>query len=43
MKIPVGRLGTPADVADTAVFFASDESRFLLGTDIIVDGGMINV
>ncbi|MCC8423136.1 SDR family oxidoreductase [Photorhabdus thracensis] len=30
-------------MADTAVFLASDESRFLLGTDIIVDGGMINV
>lgn len=41
--IPVGRLGTPADVTDAAVFLASDESRFLLGTDIIVDGGMINV
>ncbi|MEK9498288.1 SDR family oxidoreductase [Photorhabdus sp. P32] len=41
--IPAGHLGTPADVADVAVFLASDESKFLLGTDIIIDGGMVNI
>ena len=29
-----------ADVADAALFFASDESAFVTGTDLLVDGGM---
>jgi len=32
-------LGQPADVANAAVFLASDESSFILGTGIIIDGG----
>ncbi len=36
---PVGRIGSPADVADVAVWLASDESRFVTGQNITVDGG----
>ena len=36
---PVGRIGQPQDVADVAVFLASDESRFVTGAALQVDGG----
>ena len=38
-KIMPGRMGQPEEVAATAVFLASDESSFITGTDIKVDGG----
>jgi 3-oxoacyl-[acyl-carrier protein] reductase len=38
---PVGRRGTPLDVAGIAVFFASDEAGFITGTDVPVDGGRL--
>jgi NAD(P)-dependent dehydrogenase (short-subunit alcohol dehydrogenase family) len=38
-RTPMGSLGTPEDVANTAYFLASDESAFLTGTSIPVDGG----
>jgi NAD(P)-dependent dehydrogenase (short-subunit alcohol dehydrogenase family) len=37
---PMGRVGMPVDIAWTAVFLASDESRFLTGQNIVVDGGL---
>jgi NAD(P)-dependent dehydrogenase (short-subunit alcohol dehydrogenase family) len=37
--IPVGRIGTPEDVAALALFLASDESSFLSGTALPLDGG----
>lgn len=37
---PLGRRGVPEDVAETAVFLASDKSSFITGTDIVVDGGL---
>ena len=37
--IPLGRLCTPADIAQAAVFLASDEASFLTGTCLDVDGG----
>ena len=37
--IPLGRLGTPLDVANTALFLASDDASYITGTTIIVDGG----
>jgi 3alpha(or 20beta)-hydroxysteroid dehydrogenase len=37
---PLGRRGLPADVAPAAVFLASDESAFMTGTDLLIDGGM---
>jgi NAD(P)-dependent dehydrogenase (short-subunit alcohol dehydrogenase family) len=35
-----GELGRPEDVAAAALFLASDESRFVLGTGLFVDGGV---
>jgi 2-keto-3-deoxy-L-fuconate dehydrogenase len=37
---PLGRLGTPAEVAALAVFLASDESSYITGQPYLVDGGM---
>ncbi len=39
-QIPVGRFGEPDEVADIAVYFASDESRYTVGSELIIDGGM---
>ena len=39
-KIPLGRLGTPLDVAETACFLASDAAQFITGATINVNGGM---
>jgi NAD(P)-dependent dehydrogenase (short-subunit alcohol dehydrogenase family) len=39
-KTLLGRLGRPEEVANVALFLASDESSFVTGTDIKVDGGM---
>ena len=38
-SIPLGRLGTPEDIANAALFLASDESAYITGTTIVVDGG----
>ena len=38
--IPLGRFGTPEEIARIAVFFASDDSSFVLGAELIADGGM---
>ena len=35
----VNRLGQPADIAGAALFLASDESGFMTGADLVVDGG----
>lgn len=39
-RMPIGRLGTPADVANAAVFLASDEASFITGDMLFVDGGI---
>lgn len=41
--VPLGRLGTPWELAQAAVFLASDESRFVVGTELLVDGGVGNL
>lgn len=37
---PIGRLGQPRDIANMALFLASDESDFITGAEMVVDGGM---
>ena len=39
-RIPAGRIGTAEDVAYGALFLASDESSFITGSDLLIDGGM---
>jgi len=39
-QIPIGRFGTPQEIAKIAVFFASEDSGFVLGAELIADGGM---
>ncbi|QRR01360.1 SDR family oxidoreductase [Dyadobacter sandarakinus] len=41
--IPVGRQGLPSDIGKAAVFLASDDSAFIVGTEILSDGGMTNL
>ncbi|MBN1553634.1 MAG: glucose 1-dehydrogenase [Phycisphaerae bacterium] len=38
-NIPVGRIGSPADIAGAVVFLASDEAKFIVGQTLVVDGG----
>jgi glucose 1-dehydrogenase len=40
-NIPLQRLGEPSDVASVALFLASDESSYITGTTIFVDGGLL--
>ena len=39
--IPLGRIGQPRDIANAALFLASDESAFMTGAEMIVDGGFM--
>ncbi|QUS41934.1 glucose 1-dehydrogenase [Tardiphaga alba] len=40
-RLPLGRIGTPADVASAALFLASGESSFMTGAEVVVDGGTL--
>lgn len=39
-QVPLGRIGQPSDVANAALYLISDESRFVTGSEIKVDGGI---
>ena len=39
-KTPMGRFGTPEEIAKAALFFASDDSAYVTGAELAVDGGM---
>lgn len=41
--IPLGRVGTPDEIAKAVVFLASDESSFIGGIELFVDGGMTQI
>lgn len=42
-SVPLGRFGTPEEIANAVVYLASDESRWTVGSEIVVDGGrMLN-
>jgi NAD(P)-dependent dehydrogenase (short-subunit alcohol dehydrogenase family) len=38
-SIPLGRLGTPDEVAEAVAFLASADSSYITGTEMFVDGG----
>ena len=40
-NIPLGRLGTPEDVAGLAAFLASDEAAYITGSTYVIDGGLL--
>lgn len=41
-QIPLGRMGTAWDIANAALFLASDEASYITGVELIVDGGVVN-
>ncbi|WP_336336564.1 SDR family NAD(P)-dependent oxidoreductase [Haloarcula brevis] len=41
-QYPLGRFGTPGEVADTTLFLASERSSFITGENLVLDGGLTN-
>ena len=39
-QVPIGRLGQPEEVADMILYLGSDESRFVTGSEFVIDGGL---
>jgi len=42
-QVPMGRFGAPEEIARIATFFASEDSSFVIGAELIADGGMITL
>jgi NAD(P)-dependent dehydrogenase (short-subunit alcohol dehydrogenase family) len=42
-QIPLGRFGSAIEIAKAAVYMASDESAFTVGSELVIDGGMSNI
>jgi NAD(P)-dependent dehydrogenase (short-subunit alcohol dehydrogenase family) len=41
--VPLGRIGTPDDLGKAAVFLASDDSAYITGIELFVDGGAAQI
>jgi NAD(P)-dependent dehydrogenase (short-subunit alcohol dehydrogenase family) len=41
--VPMGRMGEPDEVAKAALYLASDDSSFVTGTELFVDGGRAQI
>lgn len=41
--VPLQRLATATEIADAFIYLASDESRFVVGTELLIDGGVANL
>jgi len=39
--VPLGRVGTPQDMADATLFLLSDRAAYITGTELVVDGGLM--
>jgi NAD(P)-dependent dehydrogenase (short-subunit alcohol dehydrogenase family) len=42
-KVPLGRLGRPEDIASAVSFLASDDSSYVSGIELFIDGGVAQV
>ncbi|MFI4981683.1 MAG: SDR family oxidoreductase [Nevskiales bacterium] len=42
-QVPAGRFGEPSEIAKTVVFLASDEAGYIVGSELVIDGGMSNL
>ena len=40
-QVPMGRMGESWDVANAVLFLCSDEAKYITGTELIVDGGLV--